>query len=84
VLHDVFLKAVHQHERFCAVANPRAWLFEVARHAVVDHVRCIRRSEPVPDDLAPEGEIEPVDLLSACLPRVLMELSAEDREAIEL
>lgn len=85
MLHDVFLKTVHQRERFCAVANPRAWLFEVARHAVVDHVRRTRKSEPVPEDLAaPEVEVAAVDLLSACLPRVLMELSEEDREAIEL
>ncbi len=31
VLQDVFLKALRQGERFCAVANARAWLFEVAR-----------------------------------------------------
>lgn len=85
MLHDLFLKAVRQGERFCVVANPRAWLFEVARHAVVDHVRRTRKSEPVPEDLAaPEVELGAVDLLSACLPRVLMELSDEDREAIEL
>lgn len=85
VLHDMFLKALRQGERFCAVANPRAWLFEVARHAVVDHVRRSRKSDPVPEDLAaPEFELAPVDLLSACLPRVLTELSEEDREAIEL
>lgn len=101
VLHDLFLKALRQGERFCAVNNPRAWLFEVARNAVVDHARRTRSSEPLPEDLAergaepaamgaqamnvlPEPGLAPVDLLSACLPRVLTELAADDREALEL
>lgn len=85
VLHDLFLKALRQGERFCAVNNPRAWLFEVARNVVVDRARGVRSSEPLPEDLAaPEFELTVVDGLSACLPRVLTELAAEDREAIEL
>ena len=86
VLHDVFLKALRQGERFCNVTNTRAWLFEVARNAMVDHARRIRPSEPLPDNLAaPESELAAVDRLSAaCLPRVLTELADEDRDAIEL
>jgi RNA polymerase sigma-70 factor (ECF subfamily) len=99
VLHDLFLKALRQGERFCAVSNPRAWLFEVARNAAVDHARRTRSSTPLAEDLAAnaieeafavltqeagESGLEPVDLLSACLPRVLTELAAEDREALEL
>ena len=101
VLHDLFLKALRQGERFCAVSNPRAWLFEVARNAAVDHARRTRSSAPLPEDLAAtagepsvvftalaaeavEPGLAPVDLLSACLPRVLTELAAEDREALEL
>lgn len=41
----------------------------------------------MPEDLpAPttETELDAVDLLSACLPRVLSELSATDRDAIQL
>lgn len=91
LLHDLFLKALRQGERFCAVKNPRAWLFEVARHVMIDSARRAHASEPLSDDLAvPEAglsaddEPAPVDLLSACLPRVLGELTAEDREALEL
>ena len=36
--------ALRQGERFCAVSNPRAWLFEVARNAAVDHARRTRSS----------------------------------------
>ncbi len=31
LLQDVFLKALRQGERFCAITNARAWLYEVAR-----------------------------------------------------
>ena len=60
VLHDLFLKALRQGERFCAVSNPRAWLFEVARNAAVDHARRARRSAPLPEDLA-ASEFEPAE-----------------------
>ncbi len=36
----------------CAVSNPRAWPFEVARNAAVDHARRTRSSAPLPEDLA--------------------------------
>ena len=39
LLHDVFLKACQQGEAFCAVGQPRAWLFEVARNTFLDHCR---------------------------------------------
>ena len=90
LLHDLFLKALRQRERFCAVGNPRAWLFAVARNLVIDHARRMHASVPLSDDpgavalaCASEEGPAPVDLLSACLPRVLSELAAEDREAIE-
>lgn len=39
LLHDLFLKACRQGEAFCAVEQPRAWLFEVARNTFLDHLR---------------------------------------------
>ena len=85
LLQDLFLKALRQGERFCAIENARAWLFEVARNRLADHLRVARHSVELPDDLAaPVVEAAPVDTLTACLPRVLSELSAQDREAITL
>ena len=86
LLQAVFLKALQQGERFCAQDNPRAWLFRVARHALIDRYRLSREQVPLPDDLrSPEDEPTPtVDALCQCLPRVLSELSAADRVAIEL
>ena len=85
LLQDLFLKALRQGERFCSVQNARAWLFEVARNTLADHLRVARNTVELPDDLvAPTDQTETVDTLTACLPRVLSELSIEDREAITL
>jgi RNA polymerase sigma-70 factor (ECF subfamily) len=84
-LQDLFLKVLRQGDRFCSVQNARAWLFEVARNALADRLRVARDMVELPEDLeAPVEETEAVDALTACLPRVLSELSAEDREAITL
>lgn len=84
LLQEVFVKALRQDRRFCAIENPRAWLFQVARNALADHLRCARKHIALPDDVpAPTEEAHPVvDDLSQCLPRVLSELSAADRLAI--
>jgi RNA polymerase sigma-70 factor (ECF subfamily) len=85
MLQDLFVKAMRQGERFCAIENARAWLFEVARNSLADRLRPKRETIELPADLASEvEEIATVDTLVACLPRVLAELSPEDREAITL
>jgi RNA polymerase sigma-70 factor (ECF subfamily) len=85
MLQDLFVKAMRQGERFCAIANARAWLFQVARNALADRMRLKRETIELPADLASEVEdVATVDSLVACLPRVLAELSPQDREAIVL
>lgn len=88
LLQEVFLKALRQGSRFCAVDNARAWLFQVARNALADKLRLTREQVPLPTDdefAAPSpDEPSPVQDLSQCLPRVLSELSAADRLAITL
>lgn len=83
VLQDVFVKAMRSGQHFCTLDNPRAWLFQVARNALVDRYRAAHANEPLPDHLAealpfmPE-QTPPVDALADCLTRVLGELSADD------
>jgi len=85
LLQDVFLKAMRQGERFCAIANARAWLYEVARNALADRLRLARNTVELPEDLSADTEeAAAVDSLAVCLPRVLSELNPEDREAITL
>lgn len=83
LLQDIFIKALRQGRRFCDIANARAWLFEVTRNTVTDHLRRKRETVALSDDLIAEEESLPVvDSLASCLPRVLAGLSAVDREAI--
>jgi RNA polymerase sigma-70 factor (ECF subfamily) len=85
LLQDVFIKAMRQGERFCAIVNARAWLFEVARNALADRMRYAHDMVELPEELSADIEdTAAVDSLAGCLPRVLSELSPEDREAITL
>lgn len=86
LMQDLFLKVLRQGEQFCSVHHTRAWLFQVARHALADHFRepsmrlewCDGLDElPAPVDLP-----DPIDQLAMCLPRALSELHPADREAI--
>lgn len=84
LLQEVFIKALRQGAAFDAVDQPRAWFFHVARNALADRFRLGHEHLSLADDI-PEAsgeEMPPVDGLSQCLPRVLSELSAEDRLAI--
>lgn len=82
-LQDIFIKAMAQGARFCTIEQPRAWLFEVARHHVIDQFRKRRELLPLPAELS-RDEPEPavVDQLTACLPRVLAELDSTDRDIL--
>jgi RNA polymerase sigma-70 factor (ECF subfamily) len=86
LLQEVFLRALRQQNGLCGIDNPRAWLFHAARNLLIDRLRLRKEQVPLPDDLAAEfpDAPPPVDGLTQCLPRVLAELSAQDREAITL
>lgn len=89
LLQDVFLKAMTQARRFDSIEQPRAWLYEIARNTLIDRLRAARVHDPLDEHLdalpEPADTAETVDALAqACLPRVLSELSVEDREAITL
>ena len=85
LLQEVFLKAMKQGTKFCALENPRAWLFQVARTTLIDHNR---RSAPwyeLPEDL-PESlpdKPAPVVELDQCIARNIPRLSEQDRCIIE-
>jgi RNA polymerase sigma-70 factor (ECF subfamily) len=83
LLQEVFVRAIREGERFCALDSARAWLFQVARNAHIDHQRHSRRTVPVPDDLPQPAEPgRPVDALSGCLEIALQALDADDRDVI--
>jgi RNA polymerase sigma-70 factor (ECF subfamily) len=84
LLQDVFVKAMRQGQAFCRLESPRAWLFQVARNAMVDEHRTRHSGESLPNDLAalPQDDAEPIDALSACIERVLPELEEPDRDVL--
>lgn len=83
LLQEVFIKVLRQGGRFCALDNPRAWLFEVARNVWIDHLRAEKDRVPLSEDLAEEKEpLPPVDELAACMERSLAALAPEDAEVI--
>lgn len=84
LLQETFIKAMRQGESFCSLDNSRAWLFQVARNALVDHQRLHKETVEVSEDIhATENHAEPLIALSECVGRVLTELSPEDRDIIE-
>ena len=84
LLQDVFLRALRQGARFCELAQPRAWLFAVARNAVIDRARLNKDWVELPEDLAAEAvETDGVASLVECLPTALARLSPPDRAAIQ-
>ncbi|MDO6462482.1 sigma-70 family RNA polymerase sigma factor [Granulosicoccaceae sp. 1_MG-2023] len=88
LLQDVFLRAISQGEKFCAIEDPRAWLFRVARNVMIDYKRRPQPLTGVLDELPQAlsdtpAEPEAVDLLTDCLRRNLARISDDDREIIE-
>ncbi len=87
LLQDVFVKAMRQGQGFCTLDNPRAWLFQVARNALVDRLRTAHAHEPLSDTLAeslvaPLEATAPVDALAGCVARTLAELPASDADVL--
>lgn len=84
LLQELFLKSMRQGANFCTIETPRAWLFHVARNALVDHARVTHPQVELSEQIAAHAdERAPVDELDACLLRNLAELAADDREIIE-
>lgn len=89
VVQEVYVKAMLHRATFCALDAPQAWLFTVARHALIDRAR-LRKNyvdwESLPESILIAEEVDealPVDDLRVCVPRVLAQMSAHEREAIE-
>jgi len=87
LVQEVFLRASRLPDGLCGIRDRRAWLFQVARHLLVDRYRLAKDEFPLDEALAAADETEgpePIDELCRCLPRVLGELRSQDREAITL
>jgi RNA polymerase sigma-70 factor (ECF subfamily) len=84
LLQETFVKAMRLGQDFCSLEQPRAWLFQVARNALVDAVRRRRATEELDAELAapPPVEIAPVDALADCIERNLPQLEPTDQDIL--
>lgn len=87
LLQDVFVKAMRSGEGFCSLDNPRAWLFQVARNAVVDRLRTTKPVEPLDESTLPTAAMaaeapDPVDRLGTCVALALPELPPTDADVL--
>ncbi len=83
LLQEVFLKSMRLGRGFCTLDNPRAWLYRVAKNAVVDQARSAKPHCELPHDLiAPVDERAPVDALDACVLHNLDHLTPDDRSIV--
>ncbi|MDP2547684.1 sigma-70 family RNA polymerase sigma factor [Oceanobacter sp. 4_MG-2023] len=86
LLQEVLLRTLQQGARFCAVQQPRAWMFRVARNVIIDNHRRQHPLSELPEDIPqPDStpELDDIDLLSECLSRNLARLNTTDREILE-
>ena len=84
LLQNVFVKAMRQGHGFCVLDNARAWLFQVARHAIVDAARAARPRAELSDELpAAAPRRDAVDELDGCLARNLQRLDETDRDIVQ-
>ncbi len=88
MLQDLFVKALRHGRDFCTLDQPRAWLFQVARNALVDRARTAHPTEPLPEDQGEPAALPPelpapVDALADCLTRSLGELSPQDAAILQ-
>ena len=96
VLQEVFAKAHQSVEQLQAAAALSTWLFRIATHASVDHLRKQRRQPPVVEAIEPDeidaGEESLPSLqvmveqreMSACIQRYILNLPSDFRTVILL
>ena len=87
LLQDVFLKLHRRGSDLREKAAPRAWLYQVARNAVVDYWRQRRETTEIPDDLA-HAEVPTEETVQArlalCLRPMIESLPAAYADALRL
>lgn len=84
-LQGVFERVLVKREAFCQLDDPRAWLYTVTRHALVDLWRQDRHTDSLPADLAAiEADADPIDALAPCVVKVWGELSRDEQAVLHL
>ena len=88
ILQNVFVKIQHRLGTLRGVDKMEAWVYQIARNAIVDHFRTQRPTDELTEDLTERienlsDETEKAELLAA-FRRMITELPEPYREAIQL
>ncbi|MFT4512478.1 MAG: RNA polymerase sigma-70 factor (ECF subfamily) [Planctomycetota bacterium] len=86
MLSDVFLK-LHEHSAdLDNVTDPRAWLYQTTRNAVIDYYRRKSSREHTEDlyDLPEKLPEDHAKELAQCVERLMQSLQEKDRQALQL
>ena len=92
ITQDVFMRLHRTHVEGIQIGAVHAWLYRVARNAIVDHYRTRRRLHPLPDDRQRAFDDESDDAapnratreLAACLRPLVDQLPDRYRKAVIL
>ncbi|MCA1773725.1 MAG: RNA polymerase sigma factor [Halomonas sp.] len=85
VLQHAYAQALLNRSTFCQLASPKAWLFKVVKHQLIDRQRRDGRLVfgEVPEPPASENtNTAPVDSLASCIARALPHCNAEDQDIL--
>jgi RNA polymerase sigma-70 factor, ECF subfamily len=87
IVHDVLITAYTRWETLKDSSKLRPWLYQIARHAIIDYYRAAKPSEPVPEDLvSEEGDADDRarQELARCLVPLVNRLAIPYRRALTL
>lgn len=87
IVHDVLMRAYQNRHTLRDDQKFEQWLYQITRHAVIDHYRTRKPTSPLPDNL-PEadaaGSGEARTELSHCVQPFIRALPAHYRDAVQL
>lgn len=85
IVHDVLVRAYSKRDSLEEVKNWKAWLYAIARNAIIDHYRTRKPMEQLPETLlAEEPEPSGIQELVRCVLPLIQELPPKYRESLEL
>jgi RNA polymerase sigma-70 factor, ECF subfamily len=86
ILQDVFVKIQQRLGRLNDPAKLQGWIYQIARHAIIDHYRARKETVEVPESLPaePESNDGEIEELKAAFRRMIYSLPEPYREALVL
>jgi RNA polymerase sigma-70 factor, ECF subfamily len=87
IVHDVLVRAYEKRDTLRSAHRFEPWLYQITRHALIDHYRARRPTEPLPPDLAGldgAGDRQAMRELASCMQPLVNTLPSHYRDALAL